>query len=82
MIFKKTIRSVLYHIKDGTRTMVKIRKKVFDENPFTYNELIKVYEINKEPRYIYQGEDENKKPKFTKDYENLENILKNYYVLE
>ena len=82
MIFKKTIRSVLYHIKDGTRTMVKIRKKVFDENPFTYNELIKVYEINKEPRYVYQGEDENKKPKFTKDYENLENILKNYYVLE
>lgn len=82
MIFKKTIRAVLYHIKDGTHITVKIRKKVYDESPFTNNELIKVYEIKQEPRYIYQGKDENKKPIFIKDYDNLEDILKNYYVLQ
>ena len=82
MIFKKTIRSVLYHIKDGTYKTVKIRKKVFDESPFTSNEMIKVYEIKQEPRYVYQGEDENGKPKFIKDYENMEDILKDYYIVE
>ena len=82
MIFKKTIRAVLYHIKDGTYVTVKIRKKVYDESPFTSNEMIKVYEIKQEPRYVYQGEDENGKPKFIKDYENMEDILKNYYVLQ
>lgn len=82
MMFKKTIRSVLYHIKDGTYKTVKIRKKVFDESPFTSNEMIKVYEIKQEPRYVYQGEDENGKPKFIKDYENMEDILKDYYIVE
>lgn len=82
MMFKKTIRSVLYHIKDGTYKTVKIRKKVFDESPFTSNEMIKVYEIKQEPRYAYQGEDENGKPKFIKDYENMEDILKDYYIVE
>lgn len=82
VIFKKTIRSVLYHVKDGTHKTVKIRKKVFDEEPFTGNKMIKVYEIKQEPRYIYQGEDENGKPKFIKDYENMEDILKDYYIIE
>ena len=82
IIIKKTIRAVLYHIKDGTYKTVKIRKKVFDSEPLVNNMMIKVYEIKQEPRYIYQGEDENGKPKFIKDYENMEDILKEYYILE
>lgn len=82
MIFKKTIRSILYKIKDGSHKIVKIRKKIYDENPFIVNQMIKIYEIKQEPRYIYQGDDEAGKPKFIKDYENLENILKDYYVLK
>lgn len=82
IIFKKTIRAVLYHIKDGAHIVVKIRKKVFDEEPFTNNVMLKAYEIKQEPKYIYQGDDENGKPKFIKDYENMENILKDYYIIE
>ena len=82
LIIKKTIRASLYHIKDGTHKMVKIRKGVFNEQPIKEMQMIKVYDIKQEPRYIYQGEDEKGKPKFIKDYNNLEDILKEYYVLE
>ena len=70
----------IYQLSTGHSMKVKIRKKKYDSLPVESGDMIKVFEITNEKKYIKVGEDADGEPIFDRS-EERENILKNYSLI-
>lgn len=67
----------LYQLKTGATIKIKTRANVLSNNPVQKDDVIKVLEVKREPRYYKDANG-----KWAQDYDNLEDILRRYQVLK
>lgn len=67
----------LYQLKTGTTIKIKTRANVLSNNPVQKDDVIKVFEVKREPRYYKDANG-----KWAQDHDNLEDILRRYQVLK
>lgn len=67
----------LYQLKTGETIKVKSRSNVLESNPVEPGNIIKVLEVKEEPSYHKDNDG-----KWQRDYNNMEEILRRYQVIE
>lgn len=67
----------LYRLSDGTVERIKVKRLVFDRNPFDINSIIKTVERSDEGRWS-----KNQNGEWTQDRDNKETILKKWTIVK
>lgn len=70
-------KTELFQLKTGKVYKIKFRKKDFNKNPFKEKDIIKITFINQEPKWF-----KDKDGEWCRDYDNLEDILKEWEVVQ
>lgn len=66
----------LYRVYDGDKKQVKVRSKVFNDNPFVKGNLLKIFNFAREGKWIKNSETQE----WEKSLTNFEDFLNNYKV--